>query len=64
MNKWDEEEKVKVGKEDLLIQALEYAIKNGVDTVEMQVTFHNNQAFIAEITFRPVDGKDEENEDE
>ena len=52
MNDWDEINTLKVdAKNDMLMQAFEYAYHNKVDTVEMEIEFENGMAINAKVTF-------------
>lgn len=64
-NGWDEVDNIKVdAKNDILMQAFEYAYQHKVDTVELEVEFTTGQAIKAKVTFELPDlEKDEENED-
>ena len=51
-NEWDEIDNIKVDrKNDMLMQAFEYAWQNNVDTVEMQIEFKKGLAINCKVTF-------------
>ena len=52
MSEWDEIDHLKVNaKNDMLMQAFEYAYRNKVDTVEMEIEFNKGLAIKATVTF-------------
>ena len=52
MSEWDEISNIKVNaKNDILMQAFEYAYRNKVETVEMEIEFDNGKAIKAKVTF-------------
>lgn len=62
MDDWEEIKDVKVGKTDMLMEALRFAVENNVDTVELEVTLEHGETFRAHITFEPVSEKEREDE--
>ena len=59
-NPWDEVDNIKVdAKNDILMQAFEYAYQHNTDTVEMEVDFKNGKAIKATVTFSMPDDEEE-----
>ena len=56
MSEWDEIENIKVdAKNDMLMQAFEYAYQNKVNTVELEIEFKKGFAIKATVTFDEPD---------
>jgi hypothetical protein len=53
MKEWAEIKDIKPDtKNDMLLNAFIYAVKNNVDTVELEAEFNNGQKVVANITFK------------
>lgn len=63
-NEWNEIDNIKVDrKNDMLMQAFEYAWQNNVDTVEMQIEFEKGLAINCKVTFEMPEIEEQESED-